>query len=44
MHGGATTPQDIVVHARQIIMYQRVGMHKLNGGGSEILRVLAFGV
>jgi hypothetical protein len=43
MHGGATTPQDIVIHARQIIMYQRVGMHKLNGGGREILRVVTFG-
>ena len=35
MYGGVTAPQQIIIHAREVIVYQRVGMKDFHGQGGE---------
>ena len=40
VHGRTTTPQLVVIHARQVVMNQRVGMDQFDCGRSQLQRFL----
>src|SRR5690606_21316364 len=40
VHGRLAAAQGVVVHRRQVVVHQRIGMHQLDRGGGRVQRVL----